>query len=103
LAGKDEAAVKAYEEDNSNYSIVDWRPKANPKDHWCVPYVTGKKYLVRWEHGLDFEKMKFEIVPSLWDQDDGNIEFEMPHYDVRVAVYVDDNLGKRHNNNTLHA
>ena len=69
--------------------------------HWCVPYVTGKKYYVRWEHGLDFEKMKFEIVPWLWDEDDLDIEFEMPHYDVREAVWVDDNQGNRIDNNTI--
>ena len=45
--------------------------------------------------------MKFEIVPWLWDETDGDIEFELPHYDVRVAVHVDDNLGTRHDNNTI--
>ena len=45
--------------------------------------------------------MKFEIIPWLWDDDDGDIEFEMPHYDVRVAVYVDDNKGTRYDNNTM--
>lgn len=96
-----EAQLLAYEADASNYSVVDWRPKANPSDHWCVPYVTGKKYYARWEQGLDFEKMKFEIVPWLWDEDDLDIEFELPFYDVRVAVHVDDNLGNRIPNNTI--
>lgn len=49
LDGKSEAEVIAYEANNNNYSIVDWREKANPKDHWCVPFVTGKKYYLRWE------------------------------------------------------
>lgn len=97
----DEAQLIAYESDDANYSIVDWREKKNPSEHWCVPYVTGKKYYVRWEHGLDFEKMKFEIIPWLWDETDLDIEFEMPHYDVREAVYVDDNQGLRIENNTL--
>lgn len=84
-----------------NYSIVPFRPKTNPGDHWAIPYVTGKKYYVRWEYGLDFEKMRFEIIPWLWDDTDGDIEFVMPHYDVREAVYVDDNLGNRIENQTI--
>ena len=49
LDGMNEADITAYEADNNNYSIVDFRPKANPADHWCVPFVTGKKYYLRWE------------------------------------------------------
>ena len=90
-----------YEADNNNYSIVDFRDKANPNNHWCVPYVTGKTYYMRWEYGLDFEKMNFEIIPWLWDESDHDIELVMPHYDVREAVYVDDNLGNRIMNNTI--
>ena len=69
--------------------------------HWTVPYVTGKKYYLRWAGGLDFEKMKIEIIPWLWDDDDGDVWFEMPHYDVREAVHVDTNLGDRIENSTL--
>lgn len=96
-----EAQIEAYEADTNNYSVVDFREKANPSNHWCVPYVTGKRYYARWEQGLDFTKMKFEIVSWLWDEDDLDIEFELPFYDVREAVYVDDNLGTRYLNNTL--
>ena len=85
---------------DDNYSIVDWREKANPNNHWCAPYVTGKKYYVRWEHGLDFDLMNFEIETSIWNDDDKNIEFEMPFYDQREAVYVDDNEGQRIANST---
>lgn len=91
----------AYEADSANYGIVPWRNKKNPDKHWAVPFVTGRKYLVRWAFGLDFVNMNFEIIPWLWDSTDGNIHFVMPHYDVREAVYVDDNLGTRYDNNTL--
>lgn len=92
--------LTAYIADTANYSIVPWRAKKNPKNHWNVPFVTGKKYLVRWAFGLDFEKMTFEIISWLWE-DDELVEFEMPHYDVREAVYVDTNLGERVENNTI--
>lgn len=101
VSGMTEQEVLDYEADVSQYSVVDWRPKANPSDHWCVPFVTGTKYYARWEFGLDFTKMKFEIVSWLWDEDDLDIEFELPFYDVRAAVHVDDNLGNRIPNNTI--
>lgn len=92
--------LTAYEGDVNNYSVVPWRAKQNPKNHWNVPYVSGKKYYVRWAHGLDFEKMTFGITSWLWE-DDEVIEIEMPHYDVREAVYVDTNQGNRVDNNTI--
>lgn len=70
----DEATLTAYEGDDANYSIVAWRVKANPKNHWCVPFVASKtefkKYYVRWAHGLDFEKMTFAIISWLWEMDE---------------------------------
>lgn len=93
--------LEAYEADDSNYSIVPFRPKKNPKNHWAVPFVTGHKYYVRWAFGLDFEKMNFMITSWLWDETDGDIEFVMPHYDTREAVYVDTNHNDRIGNYTL--
>ena len=60
-----DADLMAYEADDSNYSIVPFRAKKNPKNHWAVPFVTGHKYYVRWAFGLDFEKMNFEVIPWL--------------------------------------
>lgn len=97
----DQTQMEAYEGNSNNFSVVDWRDPANPSKHWCVPFVTGKKYYLRWEQGLDFEKLKFEIISWLWDEDDLDIEFELPFYDVREAVYVDDNKGTRYENNTI--
>ena len=28
---------------------------------WALPYVTGHRYRVHWESGLDFASMKIEV------------------------------------------
>ena len=53
--------------EDSNYSVVDWRQKKNPLNHWCIPFVTGHKYYLRWEYGLDFDTMLVERVNWLWN------------------------------------
>ena len=67
LADKDEAWIMNYEAEgdpDNGYELtqVDFRGKTNPADHWTVPFVTGHKYYLRWEYGLDFEKMRFSII-----------------------------------------
>jgi hypothetical protein len=66
LAGKTEEEIKTYEAEGdaaNGYELtpVAFRRKTNPADHWAVPFVTGHKYYLRWEYGLDFETMRFEI------------------------------------------
>lgn len=64
--------------------------------------MTGHKYYLRWEYGLDFETMRFEINQWQWDDpEDKDIEFELPFYDVREAITVDGNDGERIDNNTI--
>lgn len=43
---------KAYLENDANYSNL-WMVE----NIWAVPFVTGKRYNVRWGKGLDFEEM----------------------------------------------
>jgi hypothetical protein len=97
----DNVTYDEYMADESNYGIIPWRKKKNPVHHWAVPFVTGHKYYVRWEHGLDFEEMTLERIPWLWHQSDLNIELVFPHYDVREAVEIKDNTGYIHPNNTI--
>jgi hypothetical protein len=105
LEGKDAAAIKTYEaagEDNSLCSIIEFRGKTRPANHWTAPFVTGHTYYLRWEYGLDFEKMRFEIIEPLWNStNDKDIIFEMPFYDVRSEIRVQPNIGDRVDNNTL--
>ena len=57
---------------------------------------------MRWEYGVDFEKMRFEIAEPLWnDARDKDIIFEMPFYDVRERIDVKPNIGEIIPNKTL--
>ena len=46
--------LKAYIENKDNYSFAQFRPKTNPVNAWALPYVTGKKYKLHWQNGLDW-------------------------------------------------
>ena len=43
--------------DLKQYSVFEFRPKADPANAWAIPVVTGHKYKVHWQNGLDFEQM----------------------------------------------
>jgi hypothetical protein len=107
LAGKTEEEIMQYEAEgdpDNGYELtpVQFRRKTNPSNHWTVPFVTGHKYYLRWEYGLDFERMRFEINQWQWDDpEDKDIEFELPFYDVREAITVDGNDHERISNNTI--
>jgi len=64
---KNATTYDAFMGEESNYSVVPWRDRADPANHWTVPFVTDAKYYIRWEHGLDFEKMTVRRTPWLWD------------------------------------
>ena len=49
--------LKAYKDNIDNYSFAPWRPKINPMSSWALPYVTGKKYKLHWQNGLDWTQM----------------------------------------------
>ena len=88
--------------DNANCSIIEFRGKSNPANHWTAPFVTGHTYYLRWEYGLDFEAMRFEIVEPLWNSDlDKDIQLEIPFYDVRSDIIVRPNIGDPIGNATL--
>ena len=94
--------LTAYEADEANYGVIEFRGKKNPANHWAAPFVTGHTYYLRWSYGLDFEQMRFEIVEPLWDNDlDKDILLEIPFYDVREAIHVDASDGERVVNKTL--
>ena len=55
---------EAYLETNDNYSLVPFKDKKDPAG-WAMPFVTGKKYRLHWESGLDFDNMKV-MVSERW-------------------------------------
>ena len=53
--------LEAYLDSNDNYSQVPFKQKLNPSQGWAMPYVTGHKYRLHWQRGLDFELMRMEV------------------------------------------
>lgn len=58
-------SLKAYKDDISKYSLIDFRAKLDPLFAWAIPIVTGHKYNIHWQWGLDFEQMQVTLSP-LW-------------------------------------
>ena len=73
-------------------SWIEYRPKANPANHWTAPFVTGHTYYMRWLDILEFESMTFSIIPELWNNtNDKDIRLYMPFNDARENILVDPN------------
>ena len=95
VGGMNETALEEYllPPQGSN---VEWKEKANPSAHWTVPYVAGHKYYIRWSFGLDFDSYHLQIIDWLWEDED-SIEFTMPFYETRAAIYFDSDTGRKAN------
>jgi hypothetical protein len=86
IVGKmDNVTMQAYIRNNSAYSIVPFRPKQNPRRSWAMPYVTGKKYKIHWQRGLDFMRMQIDFSPH-WKTTDRDVYFVHNFTDVRAKM-----------------
>ncbi len=76
-----------------------WRPKTNPIKSWAIPVVTGKKYRIHWQKGVDFTKMQINLSPH-WKTTDKDVYFVHNFTDVRVK-YDFLTAGQKNLNGTL--
>jgi G8 domain/Right handed beta helix region len=74
-----------YIADFNKYSIVPFRAKTEPRNAWAIPIVTGHKYKIHWQKGLDFEQMQVTLSPH-WKPTDKDIYIIHNFTDVRVQV-----------------
>lgn len=86
IVGKmNNVSLKAYKDDVSQYSLFKFRPKIEPANAWAIPVVTGHKYNVHWQWGLDFEKMQVTLSP-LWSPTDKDVYIVHNFTDIRAKV-----------------
>ena len=89
-----DGTLETYLDDEANYSLVPWKEKLKPKEGWAMPYVTGHKYRVHWDRGLDFTQMKFE-ASERWLDTDLNTYFNLNFTDRREAIEFTDLYGSQ--------
>jgi len=66
---KDAGTLKTYLDNLDNYGIVPFKDKQDPSAGWAMPYITGHRYRMHWNSGLDFDKLT--IDPSIkWTDGD---------------------------------
>ncbi len=82
-----ETDVELYFGNMSNYGIIPWKPKLDPSNAWALPMVTGHKYKVHWQYGLDFENMQITLSPR-WQPTDKGLYLVFNFTDVREKVEV---------------
>jgi len=86
----DQSAPQAkidYFKTTENYAVVPFKQNLDPANAWAIPFVTGHKYKVHWQYGLDFEKL--EITRSVkWQETDKNVHLVFNFTDVRENVEV---------------
>lgn len=55
------------------------------KNVWAAPFVTSKRYNIRWGTGLDFEGMQMHLSDR-WTEDDFYVLLHSTHIDVREEI-----------------
>jgi hypothetical protein len=50
---------------------------------WAFPVVTGHKYKIHWQKGLDFTRMQIDLSPH-WKTTDKDVYFVHNFTDVRA-------------------
>jgi hypothetical protein len=85
VAGMNATTKAAYKENITNYSVAPWRPKANPTKAWALPFVTGKKYKIHWQKGVDFMTMQVDLSPH-WKPTDKDLYLIHNFTDVRAKI-----------------
>ena len=57
-----------------------------------MPFVTGHRYRLHWEAGLDFDGMKIE-VSEMWETTDQNVNLVFNFTESREAINITTNYG----------
>lgn len=52
---------------------------------WAIPVVTGHKYKVHWQYGLDFMRMQLTLSQH-WAENDKDVHFLFNFTDVRAQI-----------------
>ncbi len=60
-----------------------FRPKTAPANAWAIPIVTGHKYKIHWQNGLDFDMMQVTLSPH-WNPNDKDLYLVHNFTDVRA-------------------
>lgn len=84
--------LQAFLDDEDNYGIVPFKEKTNPSSAWAMPFITGHRYRLHWEAGLDFDKMKIEIS-EMWADTDKDVNLVFNFTEKREAVNITTNYG----------
>ena len=85
VAGMNATTKAAYKENITNYSVAPWRPKGPPGKSWALPFVTGKKYKIHWQKGVDFTTMQIDLSPH-WKPTDKDLYLIHNFTDVRAKI-----------------
>jgi hypothetical protein len=65
VGSMDNVTKLAYLNNASTYTDLPFRKMMTPLNSWAFPVVTGKKYRIHWQQGLDFTRMQVDLG-STW-------------------------------------
>jgi hypothetical protein len=85
-------AQKAYLDDIDNYGVVPFKAKQAPSNGHAIPFVTGHKYHIHWNRGLDFTRLLVE-VSERWQPEDKPIFFNTNYTDFREGMNITTGYG----------
>ena len=77
----DDDLLKEYLEDDANFSNIFQTKELE----WAAPFVTGKRYNIRWGTGLDFDEISMTLSER-WTASDKQVLFMSKHIDPREKI-----------------
>ena len=96
-----DADYENYFNDLNNYEKIDWRQ--DPMPHWAFPVLGNHRYYIKFDTGVDFDQIKVEVNPWLWESSNSNdnVVLTFPHFDRRDKIVVMDNYEHEFQNATV--
>jgi hypothetical protein len=76
---------KAYLDNITHYTDLEFRLMLKPMSSWAFPVITGRKYKIHWKDGLDFTSMRVDLGAT-WKPTDKDVYIIHNFTDVRAKV-----------------
>jgi hypothetical protein len=88
----DEESKQTFLDDKDNHALIPFKLKQSPSNAHAIPFVTGHRYHIHWNRGLDFTRLLIE-VSERWEENDLNTFFVTNYTDFREGMNITTNYG----------
>jgi hypothetical protein len=88
----DEEEKQTFLDEKDNHALIPFKLKQSPSNAHAIPFVTGHRYHIHWNRGLDFTRVLVE-VSERWQPEDLNTFFVTNYTDFREGMNITTSYG----------